>query len=435
MTHEINLDHITKIEGHAKLHVKVSGSKVQDVKMEVFEGSRFFEGIVKTRKFDEASPLTSRICGVCSVVHSITALQAVENALGIKPSKATRQLRELMHIGGMLQSHYLHLYFLALPDYLGLPDALVLSSKNPKELRRGIGLKRVGNEIIRLLGGREVHPITQKINGFTSLPSDKAIEFLKEHLQSVLEDAKKCAKLFSSLNYPSFERDSLYLALDKKNQYALLDGKLVSSDQSISQGDYAVHLDEVAPAHSTSKTVSLHGESFMNGAMARLNLKGKKLCNNAREALEFGKEKNIVFPAKNPFFNNFAQSVECVHLLCRAVQLCDEIDLSKEKEVSSATPQYDLPDHVRGVSVTEAPRGLLFHDYTIEKDGSISWANIITPTTQNLKRIEDDVRLYLPALLKKPQREIILELEKLIRAYDPCISCATHFLDVKITRL
>lgn len=435
MPREINLDHITKIEGHAKMHVQIKGGEVQKVEMDIFEGTRFFEGIVKTRNYEQASPLTSRICGVCSVVHSVTALQAVENAIGIAPSQATRDLRELMHIGGMLQSHLLHLYFLALPDYAGFGDALEMAAKKPQEVARGIRMKRLGNDIIRVIGGREVHPITQRLGGFTRLPTSADLDFLQTQIKATMEDAKKTAELFASVQYPDFERKTLYLALDEPKGYALLGGKLASSDRElILEEDYGKHLDEYVNPYATSKFVTLNGKSYMNGALARLNIKRGKLCGNAKEAIEFASKQGIKFPSCNPFHNNLAQAIEVVHLLCRASSLIENLDLSKEYAAPPAEPPRTLPGHSRGVSVTEAPRGLLFHDYTIEKDGSISWANIITPTCQNLRNMEDDAKEYLPTLLDRPEREIILELEKLVRAYDPCVSCATHFLDVKIER-
>ncbi len=436
MPREINLDHITKIEGHAKLHVQVKGGEVQAVEMDVFEGTRFFEGIVKTRRYDEASPLTSRICGVCSVVHSVTALQAIENGIGIQPSQATVDLRELMHIGGILQSHLLHLYFLALPDYLGFGDALSMAPQKPEEVKRGIKMKRLGNEIIRVIGGREVHPITQRLGGFTRLPTQADLQFLKTQIDATIEDAKKTAELFSSLKYPQFERETNYLALVRPDKYALLGGKLACEGEvPILEEDYAKHLDEYVTPYSTAKFVTLNGKSYANGALARLNIKREKLCGNAKEALENAKQNGINFPSKNPFHNNFAQAVEVLHLLCHASELIENLDLAGEFPVPPAEPPRTLPEHARGVSVTEAPRGLLFHDYTIEKDGSISWANIITPTCQNLRNMEDDVKAYIPALLDKPEKEIVFELEKLVRAYDPCISCSTHFLDVKIEQL
>ncbi len=435
MTREISLDHITKIEGHARLRVKIEKGELAEVEMNVFEGARFFEGIVKTRNYDQASPLTSRICGVCSVVHSVTALQAVENAIGVHPSEATKQLRELMHIGGILQSHLLHLYFLALPDYLGFGDALEMAAKRPDDVKRGIRMKRLGNEIIRVIGGREVHPIAQRIGGFTRLPTKADLGFLKTQIDSIIEDAKKTAELFASLKYPDFERKTLYLCVSKPGQYAILDGALTSlPDGQLPQENYAKNLDEYFMPYSTAKFVTYKGQAYMNGALARLNIKRHELCESAKESLEAAKAHGIQFPSYNPFHNNFAQAVEVLHLLCRAREIIENVDLANEFAVPPFEPPRAFPEHSRGVSVTEAPRGLLFHDYTIEKNGSISWANIITPTCQNLKNMEEDVWKYLPTMMDRPEREIIFELEKLVRAYDPCVSCSTHFLDVKIER-
>ena len=434
MAREINLEHITKIEGHAKLRLKVEGGEVEEVEMEVFEGARYFEGIVKGRRYQEAAPLTSRICGVCSVVHFLTGLKAVEAGLGIKPSEAAQDLRELMHIGGVLQSHMLHVYFLALPDYLGFPDALAMASKYPQEVRMGIGLKKTGNELISVIGGREVHPISARLGGFTRLPSKADLYFLKEQLVARRQDATKTAQLFAGLDYPEFERNTQYLALSEPEKYALLSGRLTSSSaESILPDDYAKHLDEYVNPYSTSKFVTLEGKSYMTGAMARVNLNRAKLSGNAKQALEYAEGKGKRFPSCNPFYNNLAQAIESVHLLDRAIQLCDETDLSGEK-IIDLRQEFPLAGDVRGVSVSEAPRGLLFHDYSVAKDGKITAANIITPTAQNLRNIEDDVRAYVPQLLETgaDEKKIVSEMEKLVRAYDPCISCATHFLQVDL---
>ncbi len=434
MSREISLNHITKIEGHAKLSLKVSGGEVDSVSMEVFEGARYFEGIVKGRNYSEAAPLTSRICGVCSVVHFLTSLKAIEAALQIQPSEAATQLRELEHIGGMLQSHLLHLYFLALPDYLGFPDALVMAPKYPNEVKMGIGLKRAGNEIIAVIGGREVHPISARLGGFTRLPSKADLFFLKEQLAARQADAMKTAKMFADLEYPDFERNTQYLALSEDRKYAVFRGRISSSSvDTILPVDYAKHLDEYVNPYSTSKFVTLEGKSYMAGALARMNLNKARLSDNARQAMEYAESKGKRFPASNPFYNNLAQAIEVVQLLDRAIQIADSIDLSGEKTID-LKQEFPVPDNARGVSVSEAPRGLLFHDYSLAKDGKITAANIIPPTAQNLRNIEDDVRAYVPQLLEAgaDEKKIVSEMEKLVRSYDPCISCATHFLQVRM---
>ncbi|MCP3682427.1 MAG: Ni/Fe hydrogenase subunit alpha [bacterium] len=422
----IKLDRITKVEGHAKLEVKVYDGKVKKVRMEVFEGARFFEGILKCRRFDEAPELTSRICGICSQAHMIASLQAVETILRVKVSEQTRRLRKLMLIAQIIQSHALHLYFLALPDYLGYESAISMAKKHMDKIRTGIRIKKLANDMVTVIGGREIHSVTPVVGGFSKLPKQSEMKQLYDRLKKGKKDAIKTAELFAKLKYPSFERENMYASLGRPDKYALTHGNIVSAKTlNIRPVKYKQFFDETVKPYSTAKFVSSRGKSFMVGALARINNHPEVLSKDAKAAI---KKSKIKFPNYSPYINNFAQAVEIIHLFDRAMDVIKKIDIKKELPA-----RYKLRAG-SAVSVVEAPRGLLFHEYTLDKEGEITAANIIPPTTQNLKSMEDDIKEMLPGILHKPEEKIIDEIERLIRSYDPCISCSTHFLEFKLDR-
>ncbi|MFH1722944.1 MAG: Ni/Fe hydrogenase subunit alpha [Candidatus Altiarchaeota archaeon] len=419
----IELDHITKVEGHAKLKVKVDGGVVTKCQLEVFEGARYFEGILQGRRYDEAPHLTSRICGVCSQAHLITALQAIENALGVDVSPQTRLLRELLLLGQMIQSHALHLYLLVLPDYMGFESAIAMAAKYPKHIQRALNIKKLGNDICTLIGAREVHSITAVPGGFSKIPSQKELDSLLERIKKQKGDIVKAAELFAEFKYPDYQRPTEYVALQKEDEYALMDGTINSTEGlCISKERYLDYFQENIQEYSTAKFVVSEGKGYMVGSLARINLNQRMLSSDARKLIDKSK---FDFPNYNPFLNNFAQAVEMVHFTDRAIDILENIRIRKEDPVD-----FKLRAG-RGVAATEVPRGTLYHDYELDDKGDVVHANIITPTTQNLKNCEDDIKGFLPTILKKSQKQVVSNIEMLIRAYDPCISCSTHFLDVE----
>lgn len=423
---KISLDTITKIEGHARLDVKIEKGEIKKVQVEVYEGARLFEGILKGRKYDDVHYLTSRICGVCSQAHLIGALKAIEEALGVRASEQTELLRELLMIGQIIQSHSLHLYFLALPDYLGYDNAIEMASKYKNEVRRALKIKRLGNEICTVIGGREIHSITPIVGGFSKIPKKEELENLTKNLKDIKEDAIETVNLFENLNYVKFERKTEYVALKKDKSYAMMHGSIYSTEGlDIPHELYDKYFQEYTREYSTSKFVMLKGKSYMVGALARLNLNREYLLDEAKKMLKNSKFK---FPNYSPYVNNFAQAIEILHLIERAIEIIENLSLRDE-----SLPEVKLREG-RGISATEVARGLLFHDYKLDKKGKVLKANILPPTTQNLKNIEDSIRLMLPLILDRDENEIKLELERLIRSYDPCISCSTHFLELNLMR-
>jgi len=420
----IDLHHICKVEGHGSLLVDINGSKLTKCELKVVEGARFFEGLVKDKRYDDIQEITSRICGICSCAHTVSCLQAIENAMGVKVSEQTRRLREMLSIAERIRSHATHLYFLSLPDYLGYESALAMAGKYKKEVLRALSLMKLGNNMVYFIGGKEMHPFTSVVGGFTHVPDKKTIDYLRKELKKALPEAIATAKLFMKLNQPSFNADVDFACLNPEKDAPLISGEIITlSGTHIKPQDYTNYIDEVVMPYATGKFSKLKGRTFCVGAIARINNNYKSLSKNAKRIFTQAKLK---LPLTNPFHNNFCQAVELVHWVERGIAL---LNYPFKFE---GLPKVNVKAG-RGVSAVEAPRGVLYHDYTINDKGFVEKCNIITPTAQNLLAIEENVKQLIEQMLvaKKSKEQIILEIEKLIRAYDPCFSCSAHFLKVK----
>ncbi|MBW2991130.1 Ni/Fe hydrogenase subunit alpha [Candidatus Woesearchaeota archaeon] len=420
----INLHHICKVEGHGSLHVEVKGSKLTKCKLGTVEGARFFEGIVKGKRFDDVQEITSRICGICSCAHTVACLQALENAMGVKVSEQTRRLRELLSVAERIRSHATHLYFLALPDYLGYESALAMVKKYKKEVLRALHMIKLGNNMVQMIGGKEMHPFTSVVGGFTHVPDKATVKYLRAELKKALPEAIATAKLFLKLKQPKFIAEKDYLALNPEKDAPLISGTVCSlSGLNIKPEEYEKFIDEEVMPYSTAKFSKLNDKLFSVGALARINTNFNKLSPTAKKLF---KQSKLKLPVHNPYYNNLMQAIELVHWVERGYALLN-YDFKFE-----GLPKITVKAG-RGVSAVEAPRGILFHDYIINNKGFVEKCNIITPTAQNLRAMEDDVRKLIEQMLKqkKNKEKIILEVEKLIRAYDPCFSCSAHFLKVK----
>lgn len=419
MAKTIDINYITKIEGHAKLYVKIDKGKVKKVALDIFEGSRFFEGILKDKKYNDLPNISSRICGVCSVVHTLTSLKAIENAFNIKASKQTEILRELLNIGGTIQSHTLHLYFMVLPDYLGYPNALKMASEYKEEFKRALRLKKLGNEIVRTIGGRDIHPIVAVVGGFTRLPDKKQLNLLLKNLRAAKKDSNKTLKLFSKLEYPKFEKFKEYFALEGDYYFSTTDQIACKGKTCIPINNYEKHFREYFKQGSTAEFAVKGQKSYMVGALARI-VNNRKLISKENQPYLNIIRNNMY----NPYMNVLAQAIEIHEGVKRCIDVIENLKLKEEALVEVK------PKKAVGFGASEAPRGILFHKYEFDKKGFSKFVNITTPTTQNLQNIEDNIRALLSSLLDEDKKTIQLEIEKLIRAYDPCISCATHFLEI-----
>lgn len=426
----INVDHITKIEGHAKLHIRIENNKIEKAELEIFEGARFFEAILKGKRYDEAGTIVSRICGFCSHAHLVAALLAVEDAFGVQISEQTRKLRELLILGATIQNSALHTYFLALPDYLGFPGAIAMASKHPDKIRRALKLKKLGNDLCTVIGGREIHSLTPVVGGFSYYPTQDKLSEILVRLKEAKKDARETAKLFAELKYPGFVSRTEFFCLQDKMNYSLLTGEVASNKGKHFPGKkYREHFSEYLVQGSSAKFVATEGHAYLTGPLARVNINSKYLSKDALAALNYAlKKQKTKLPCYSPYFANVCRTIELIHFIDRAIELLEELEIKNEKPVEFK------PKEGTGVGVLEAPRGVLFHEYSIGKDGRIKSANIIPPTTQNLRQIEEDIKKFLPTVLNKTEEEIKFEVEKLIRSYDPCISCSTHFLEIKWER-
>jgi coenzyme F420-reducing hydrogenase alpha subunit len=421
---KIEVRHLTRVEGHANLVVDVARGELRECRLEIVEAPRFFESLLKGRHYSDVAPIVARVCGVCSNSHSLVSLAATEQAFGMEISPQTRRLRQLLAYGEILQSHILHLYFLAVPDYLGVTSILPLAKSRRELVTRALRLKKLANDICLAVGGRPVHPVTPTVGGFAALPAASALQELRRQLVAALPDLEETVDLFATLPIPEFERETEYLSVAPDAAYPLFGATLLSSDGArIPVVDYSAHIAEYLTPHSTAKFARLTRESYMVGPLARVKNAFPRLSPMARQvAAALQLEAGTV----NPYRNLVARLVEVVHCVEQAIHLIDATLLpGLRREVNVVTPRAGI-----GVAAIEAPRGTLFHAYRYDASGCIESADCVIPTAQNLGNIEADLRMLVPQLLDLPRAELTLRLESLVRAYDPCISCSTHLLTV-----
>ena len=421
----IDVHHVTRIEGHGNIEVSLKKGTIEKCSWNVVEAPRFFEAFLQGRPFKDVNHITSRICGICSIGHQMASLKATEAAMGVKISEQTRLLRKLLLHGENLQSHVLHTYFLVAPDFFGVGSVFPLVKTHPNVVVRALTLKKLANDLCDVVGGRTVHPIRCKVGGFSCLPKISELEQTRARLEAARPEIDKTAELFATLKIPAFERETEYVALFSKDEYPLYEGALSTSDAgTFKDEDYLKVTNEYIVPQSTAKYTKHKRESLMVGALARFNINHATLHPKAKAAAA---ALNLKAPCHNPFMISVAQVVEIVDSLENAIALIDTI-LAKGLQEE---PLEIQPKAGRGVGIVEVPRGILVHDYTYDDRGEIAKANCIIPTNQNHANIQKDMEKYLPMILDKSPDDIRLNLEMLVRAYDPCVSCSTHYLDVK----
>lgn len=421
----IHVDYIARVEGEGALKIKVKDKQITELQLRIFEPPRFFQGFLVGRKFDEVPGIVSRICGICPASHQITSIQALEDALGVETSQQTKDLRLLLALSQYIQSHTLHIYFLALPDFLGYESAIAMAKDHLPAVERALKLKRLGNDLTALVGGREVHPVTPTIGGFTSVPSRKELQAIGERLQEARADALATIDLVNSLKIPSFERDCEHVALSADDAYAINSGRLVSTKGlNIPVWQYRNHIKERHIPHSNALHSYVEGRgSFLVGPLARVNLNMDKLSPAARKIAE----DTGVFPTLNPFYSILARAIELLHSIDTCLEIIERLD--PQPEDIAYTVQAG-----QGFAITEAPRGVLYHSYRINDQGLVEEADIVSPTAHNVANMEEDLRAFAPSVLDLPLEEATLKCEMVIRNYDPCISCSVHFLRLEIER-
>ncbi len=423
---DVDVHHVTRVEGHGNIYVNVKKGIIEKCEWNIPEAPRFFEAMVVGRSWNELHHITSRICGICSIGHSLASLKATESALGITVSEQDLKLRKLALHAENMQSHILHLGFLVLPDLMGVGSVVPLASTNLPEVKIVLELHRTANEMSNLICGRTTHPQRLIPGGFSKIPSMIELTNLRSKLQNAIPKLQKVAELLRSMagKFPEFKRETEFIALTDPNEYALYDGNISSSDTGTAPvKEYLAFANEYIVPRSTAKWSKHVRESYMVGALARFNINFKRLSPKAKEVAEMF---SLLPMSYNPFMNNVAQLVELVHSVEDSIRLINEL----ESTGLQTQPEYNNPEiKVKagsGVGAVEVPRGILFHDYTYNSKGVCTRANCIIPTNQNHGNIELDMKALLPKILDKPQKEIELTLEMLVRAYDPCISCSTH---------
>ena len=425
----IAVDYVTRVEGEGALKVRLDGRKVTELQLRIFEPPRFFEAFLRGRGYAEAPDITARICGICPVAYQMSSCGAMERALGITVDGALRDLRRVLYCGEWIESHALHIYLLHAPDFLGYPDAIQLARDHPDLVKQGLALKKIGNEVMTILGGREIHPINVRVGGFYRLPTPEELERMKERLREAIDLAEATVRAVSGLTFPEMDEPYEFVSLRHPEEYPMMGGQLVSSaGLSIDPADFEASFEEIhVPYANALQCVRRGGGSYLVGPLARYSLNSDRLTPRAAAA---ARHAGLGREVRNPYRSIIVRAVESVYAAEEALRLLEK---------------YRAPDRAwvppppgfaggTGAAISEAPRGILYHRYRLGKDGRIEEAKIVPPTSQNQRRIEDDLRDVVTRSIDLDDAHLADACEKAVRNHDPCISCATHFLHVDVQR-
>jgi sulfhydrogenase subunit alpha len=423
----IKVDYLARVEGEGAFSVRIKDGRVVEAKFKIFEPPRLFEAFLRGRHFSEAPDLTARICGICPIAYQTSSVTAMEDALGIEVEGQLRALRRLIYYGEWIESHVLHVYLLHAPDFLGYEDAIRMAKDYPDIVKQGLRLKKVGNELMILLGGREIHPINMRVGGFYSVPKKGDFAKIAEDLKWARDAAYETVRWTATLPFPDFEQDYEFVSLRHPDEYPLIGGRLVSNKGlDIALQEYDQHFAEEHVSYSNALHSALKGRGpYHVGPLARYNLNFDRLCPLAQEA---ARAVGLGPVCRNPFQSIIVRSLETLHACDDALRLIDQYEMPDAPAVL-AEPRAGL-----GYGCSEAPRGILVHRYRIDERGLIQDAKIVPPTSQNQKCIEDDLLQFITKNIDLPPEKLTWQAEQAIRNYDPCISCATHFLRLDIRR-
>ena len=421
----IRVDYLSRVEGEASLVIRMRDASVASVRLKIFEPPRLFESLLHGRPYSEVPDITSRICGICPVAYQMSAVHALERIFGVTVDPQIRALRRLLYCGEWLASHTLHVFMLQAPDLYGLHDFIELAKDHPDFAHEALRLKKAGNRIMTLLGGREIHPVGTVTGGFSRLPAMADLAALREELLWALEAAVVKTRFFAAFEFPEFEQDYEFVSLSHPFEYPMNEGRLVSNrGLDIDASEYERAFIEKQVRHSTALHSHIRGRgAYLLGPLARLNLNFEKLSKLAREtAIQCG----LRPPCRNPFKSILVRMIEVVYALDEAIRIIENYQ-------PPASPRADFAVRAgAGCAITEAPRGLLYVRYGVHADGTVESARITPPTSQNQKQIEQDLAAYAEGIVSLPPAELGAKCEQAVRNYDPCISCATHFLKVEV---
>ena len=426
-TRTIKTDVLARVEGEGAMHVRIRDGDVDEVQLRIYEPPRFFEALLRGRRFTEPPDITARICGICPIAYQLSACAAIEDACGVTVDEPIRLLRRLIYCGEWLESHALHVFMLHAPDFLGYDGVVAMAGDHREIVERGLQIKRSGNELIRVVGGREVHPINVRVGGFWRAPDKRELRSLIEPLERARENALETVRWTATLDFPDLETDHELVALSDPDEYPLERGQLVSSaGLDIEPREYEEHFVEEQVAHSNALHCSLSERgSYLVGPLARYGLASDRLSPLAREAAA---EAGLGPVCRNPFQSILVRSVEILYALDEAIRIIDAYEQPDR-------PAVEVPPRAgTGYGWTEAPRGMLWHSYTLDAEGTILDAKIVPPTSQNQRTIEEDLRALVERNLSLSDESLQLRCEQAIRNFDPCISCATHFLRLTVDR-
>jgi sulfhydrogenase subunit alpha len=424
---KIVIEDLARVEGNGGIEVTIEGEIVKDVSLQIPEGPRFFEAFIEGVKYDKVPDITRRICGICTASHSTASIRAIEKAFRVEVTPQTALLRDLLMHGEVIASHALHLFLLALPDYLGYPDAIKMVDKYAKEVRAAFQLRKAGNMVHNVLSGREVHGMNDRVGGFPTIPEEADLLTIRKSMVDSRTAAELAVELFSSFDVPDFRSDNTLMALDPGERFGYIGDHVLISDGGRKKVEaYRELTNECVVGHSHAKHSSYKGLPLMVGALPRVALCRNRLRGSARELLKENEEK---LTPENSLSNNFAQAIELVHCVDRCIENIDVLLGGLEKE----DPVEVEPRGGSGVGAVEAPRGMLYHDYCFNDDGCITKANVITPTAINCANMEKDFRTAAEWIIAgHKERDLEKTLELVARAYDPCISCSVHLVKVKL---
>lgn len=429
MTKNISIPALARVEGEGALYIRTKDNEIEEIELNIYEPPRFFEGFLQGRYFQEVPDITARICGICPVAYQMSSVKALENAYSVEISQEVYNLRRLMYCAEYIESHLLHMYMLQAPDLLGTDSIIEIAAIAPDVVKKALRSKKNGNDLLKAIGGRSVHPVNARVGGFYRWPDTEKIKSLLEDFKWGLEFAKETVRWAAELDYPDFETEYEFVATSHPDFYAIYDGDVVSSSGkrvTVDQFETA-YLESQVPQSTALHSHTSEGNSYFVGPLARYNLNYDQLRPAAKEV---AKEIGFEVPVHNPYKGLIARSIEVVEVYDVALELIESYDPQ-----GSAYAEFDLKDS-EGCGVTEAPRGLIYHRYKVGKDGLIIEAKITPPTAQNYAQMEVDLAKLAPQVLfDRPHEEASLALEHLLRSYDPCISCSTHFLKLKHQRV
>ncbi len=427
MKHDIHIPALARVEGEGALTIRLKDGAINEILLNIYEPPRFFEGFLLGKYFQDLPDITARICGICPVAYQMSSVQAAEAALQVTISPDVRLLRQLFYCAEYIESHSLHIYLLQGPDLVGYESALSLAADAPDLVKLALRLKKIGNDLLKTIGGRSVHPVNACVGGWHRWPTVEAIQALIPELECAKQASIDTVKWAAGLAYPDFEQDYEFVALSRLEEYAIYDGYIVSSTgkrtapEDFEKNYIETHVERSSALHSHT----IDDKTYFVGPLARLNLNYKLLRPSARQA---AKDIGLKLPLRNPYKSLIARAIELVH--------CTDLAIELANQYQPRGPSF-REIHLRpgeGVGVSEAPRGLLYHRYVVDEQGLVRFARITPPTAQNFAQMEADLWALAPAVVSQPQEQASLSFEHLLRSYDPCISCSAHFLKLNIEK-